>query len=117
VLGISLGKMGEVVAGKFLTAKGFKIIAQNYKCLIGEIDLIATHREKLYFIEVKTRAGLSHGWPAESVTLKKQAKLRKLALYYLSVCPHAGPVAFGVVEVLYDSLSHHYQANWIADAF
>ena len=117
MLNISLGKTGEVVAGKFLTAKGFKIIAQNYKCLIGEIDLIAVYREKLYFIEVKTRAGLSHGFPAEAVTPKKQAKLRKLALYYLANYPYTGPVAFGVVEVLYNSLTRHYQVNWIADAF
>jgi len=85
VLNISLGKAGEAVAGKFLTAKGFKIIAQNYKCLIGEIDLVATHREKLYFIEVKTRAGLTCGYPSEAVTPKKQTKLRKLALYYFFI--------------------------------
>jgi len=117
VLNLSLGKAGETVAGKFLLASGFSILDKNYKCYLGEIDLIATRRDVLYFTEVKTRTSLTHGWPAESVTLRKQNKLRKLALYYLSAQAYRGPVAFGVVEVLYNPWRRRYQVNFIPDAF
>lgn len=117
MLDISLGQAGEIVASKFLIASRFKISEQNYKCLIGEVDIIATHKEVLYFIEVKTRTSTTYGWPAEAVTPKKQHKLRQLALYYLVTHKYAGPVAFGVVEVLYNSYRRRYQVNFIRNAF
>lgn len=117
MLNLSLGKAGETVAEKFLLASNFQILAKNYKCYLGEIDLIATHRGVLYFIEVKTRTSIKRGWPAESVTLRKQNKLRRLALYYLSAGHYRGPVAFGVVEVLYQTWRRRYQVNFIPNAF
>ena len=53
MLKISLGKNGETVATKFLLANGFTIVARNYKCSLGEIDIVAKAKEMLYFIEVK----------------------------------------------------------------
>lgn len=117
MLDISLGKAGEVVASKLLIARGFKIVEQNYKCLIGEVDIIATHKETLYFVEVKTRTSTAYGWPAEAVTPKKQNKLRLLALYYLVTHKYTGPVAFGVIEVLYNIYQRRYQVNFIPHAF
>ena len=117
MLNISLGKAGEIVAGKFLVASGFKIVTQNYKCLVGEIDIVATHKDALYFIEVKTRTSLVFGWPAEAVTPRKQNKLRQLALYYLATHPYGGPVTFGVVEVLYNRYRRCYQVNFVPHAF
>ncbi len=117
MLNLSLGKAGEVIAGKFLAARGFTILERNYKCPLGEIDVVATQREVLYFIEVKTRASIAFGWPAESVTPAKQNKLRKLALYYLTTHKYNGPVAFGVIEVLYNGWHHRYKVNFIANAF
>ena len=114
---MSLGKVGEIVAGKFLVASGFKIVIQNYKCLVGEIDVVAIHRDTLYFIEVKTRTSLVFGRPAEAVTSRKQNKLRQLALYYLAVHPYGGAVTFGVVEVLYNRYQRCYQVNFVPHAF
>lgn len=117
MLNLSLGKAGEVIAGKFLAARGFTVLERNYKCPLGEVDLVAAQREVLYFIEVKTRASIAYGWPAESVTPAKQNKLRKLARYYLITRKYDGPVAFGVIEVLYNGWRRKYLVNFIANAF
>ncbi|MFH0912270.1 MAG: YraN family protein [Patescibacteria group bacterium] len=117
MLTISLGQVGEKVAGKFLVTQGFRLQATNYRCPIGEVDIIALHRGILYFIEVKTRTTTAYGWPAEAVTPTKQAKLRQIALYYLMMNKHEGVVAFGVVEVLYHEKRRCYQVNFIPHAF
>lgn len=114
---INLGKAGEIIAKKFLELEKFKIVACNYQCQIGEIDIVAYHKHILYFIEVKTRSTTDYGWPSEAVTLKKQQKLRRLSMYYLSHHPYTGPITFGVVEVLYNIWQRRYQVRLIADAF
>jgi len=55
VLKANLGKAGETIAEKFLLASGFQILEKNYKCYLGEIDLVANQRGVLYFIEVITQ--------------------------------------------------------------
>lgn len=117
MLDINLGQAGEVVAKKFLELTQFEILTCNYKCQIGEIDIIARRKNVLHFIEVKTRGSTDYGWPSEAVTPTKQRKLRLLAMYYLSTHPYAGPITFGVVEVLHDALDRRYQVQLIADAF
>jgi len=117
LLDLSLGKAGEIVAEKYLVAQKFNIVECNYRCPLGEIDLVARQREVLYFIEVKTRTSLIFGQPAEAVTSKKQHKLHQLALYYTATHKYSGPVAFGVVEVLYNQWQRHYQVNFIPHAF
>ncbi len=65
------GALGELKAEFFLKEKGYTIIARNFKCRLGEIDLIATHHDTLIFVEVKTRASLQFGQPYEAVNLHK----------------------------------------------
>lgn len=77
------GKIGEIIAAKHLEAKGFKIIAKNYKNKIGEIDLIAKDGDYLVFVEVKTRLSAAFGNPVEAVNFYKQRKIRQVALAYL----------------------------------
>lgn len=117
MLNLGLGKTGEIVATKFLLAHGFKVLIQNFRCQIGEIDIIATKENILYFIEVKTRTSTIFGRPAEAVTPKKQIKLQKLALYYVTKTNYSGPFIFGVVEVLFNQFTRHYQVNFIPNAF
>lgn len=117
MLDISLGQAGETVARKYLIAQKFNIVECNYRCLLGEIDLVASQRGVLYFIEVKTRTSLIFGRPAEAVASKKQRKLRQLALYYIATHKYSGPIAFGVAEVLYNQWQRHYQVNFIPHAF
>ena len=79
-----LGAWGEKVAATRLEADGYKIVAQNWRCQQGEIDLIARASDGLYlFVEVKTRKGRSMGKPEEALTPHKSRKLIQLAQIYL----------------------------------
>jgi putative endonuclease len=78
-----LGRAGEDLAVAALKKQGYKILARNYQTPLGEIDLIARHRGTLVFVEVKTRRSARFGQPQEAVSPKKQARLQKLADYYL----------------------------------
>ena len=78
-----LGIEGERKACKFLERSGYKILETNYHSLLGEIDIIAKDGDALCFIEVKTRASLSFGWPKESVSNRKQRKIVQVALTYI----------------------------------
>ncbi|MEW6388268.1 MAG: YraN family protein [Thermodesulfobacteriota bacterium] len=78
-----LGASGEDLAAQALKKQGYKIVERNYRTPLGEIDLIARHRGTLVFIEVKTRRSTRFGPPQDAVSPAKQARLRKLADYYL----------------------------------
>ena len=78
----SLGKQGEKAAASFLRGKGYEVIIENYRCPLGEIDLIARDGRTLVACEVKTRTGDGAGHPLESITPGKRAKLRRVAEYY-----------------------------------
>jgi putative endonuclease len=80
---IDLGKAGEEAAIEFLEGKGFRILQRNFKCALGEIDIIAKDKGTICFIEVKTRAGLNKGLPQEAITRAKQRKLSQVALSFL----------------------------------
>ena len=77
------GKVGEAIATDFLKQKGYKIIANNYKNKIGEIDIIAKDGDCLVFVEVKARMSRAFGDPAEAVNYYKQQKIRNVATLYL----------------------------------
>lgn len=114
---LSLGKAGEVIAGKLLITLGFTILECNFTCPLGEIDIIAQHQQTRYFVEVKTRSGRQFGRPSEAVTKDKQQRLRRLANYYIVTTRYGGPVAFGVVEVIHRPIDQRYQAFFIDHAF
>ncbi len=78
-----LGQAGEDLAVAALKKAGYKILARNYLTPLGEIDLVARHRGALVFVEVKTRRGARFGAPQEAVSGRKQARLQRLADYYL----------------------------------
>jgi putative endonuclease len=79
-----LGKWGESVAAIHLEAKGFEIVERNWRCDLGELDIIARFGEELIFVEVKTRQGNQMGTPEEGLTEEKSKKLFQLAQIYLS---------------------------------
>jgi putative endonuclease len=79
-----LGAWGESVAAHHLEAKGYRIVARNWRCTYGEVDLIAQAGEELVFVEVKTRRGREMGSPEEALTPAKQKKLMKLAQIYVA---------------------------------
>lgn len=95
------GQEGEQVAAAYLTARGFRILARNYRTRAGEIDIIAQTGQVIVFVEVKTRSSVDFGTPAAFVTYGKRQKLLKTALCYLhSRGADDSPARFDVVEVL-----------------
>lgn len=95
--------MGEIYANKFLIKKGYKILDKNYRCKIGEVDIIAKDKEYLVFIEVKTRYSLKYGYPCESVTKWKQKNIIRVAQHYLKKKDlYNQSIRFDVIEILID---------------
>ena len=94
-----LGRWGEQQVAEDLRRKGWRIVAQNYRCRMGEIDIIAENRTYLAFVEVKLRKNDSYGRPAEAVTRSKQEKLRAAAELYLTEHPTTRQPRFDVAEV------------------
>jgi putative endonuclease len=80
---LDLGKLGEELALKKVERLGYKCIARNYRCALGEIDLIAKDGDCLVFIEIKTRRGRSLGSIKEVIDKRKKRQLSKVALAYL----------------------------------
>lgn len=112
-----LGRWGEERAAEYLHKKGLNIIEHNYRCSIGEMDLIAYHGNTLVFVEIKTRRSLSFGLPAESVTSKKQKKYFKIAQCYMKEKGIKDVnCRFDVVEVMVNS-DGSCQFNHIINAF
>jgi len=95
-----LGRLGEALAATLLESAGLRVVARNWRCRDGEIDLVATGPGLLVFCEVKARRGHGYGSPAAAVTPAKQARLRRLAAAFLaaSPTPHCR-VRFDVVAV------------------
>jgi len=79
------GKKGENIAVSFLKKKGFQILETNFRCMFGEIDIIASENGEYVFIEVKTRTSGELGYPEQAVGITKQRKISQVALYYLQV--------------------------------
>ncbi|MBA3720690.1 MAG: YraN family protein [Nocardioidaceae bacterium] len=101
VVRAALGAFGEEVAARHLVTKGMAILDRNWRCDIGEIDLVARDRDVLVVCEVKTRRGLGFGTPADAVTWDKLSRLRRLAARWLVEHPvGAVEVRIDVVEVL-----------------
>ena len=79
-----LGRGGEQIAEKYLIKKGYRLVERNYRCPLGELDLIALDRRVIVFVEVKTRVDDSYGPPLEAVHPRKQQKMIGAAQYFLS---------------------------------
>lgn len=77
------GKKGEIIAANYLKKRGYKILENNYKNKIGEIDIIAKDKNYLVFVEVKTRTSRMLGDPLEAIDEQKQFKIRQVATMYL----------------------------------
>ena len=79
----SLGKQGEDYTARLLQEAGLRLIARNYRCPKGEMDLIARDAETLVFIEVRTRQSSFRGWGEESITKRKSQRLQAIASFYV----------------------------------
>ena len=80
----ALGQRGEQAAAEYLAGSGFRILARNWRCAEGEIDIVAVERHTLVVCEVKTRSSDRRGTPLESVSRAKRNRLRRLAIRWLT---------------------------------
>ena len=78
-----LGQRGEQLAADYLQQQGYRLTERNYRCRLGEIDLIAWDAQTLVFIEVKTKGHLQFGVPQSMVTRSKQQKIVRVAMVYV----------------------------------
>lgn len=105
------GKQGEEHAANFLKKNGYKILDRNYRCRLGEIDLIAGKNGMVVFVEVKLRKNDRFAGAMEAVNFSKQQKLRKTALLWLAEKQSSAPCRFDVVEVYTESGRIHHIPN------
>ncbi|HHV36046.1 MAG TPA: YraN family protein [Syntrophomonadaceae bacterium] len=104
----NLGILGEEMALSFLSGLGYHLLERNYRCRLGEIDLVMLDGECLVFIEVKARRSTLYGAPQEAVGAVKQARIRRLAEHYL-LCKCDGDyhLRFDVVAVSFKKSGNH----------
>ncbi len=100
---VALGQWGEQLAADHLISLGMQVLARNWRCELGELDLVARDGDgTVVFVEVKTRAGTGFGEPAEAVGRVKARKLRTLACRWLLEHrpPGASELRFDVVAIV-----------------
>lgn len=101
------GAQGEVAARAFLESKGAKILEMNWRRPTGEIDIIARQGKTLLFVEVKRRATLRYGRPAEAVDRAKQSHILRTAMLFVQERGLSdAPMRFDVIEILPDEIRH-----------
>ena len=114
----AIGIFGEVQAKAYLVKNKYKVIAKNFKCRFGEIDLVARDvaNNEIVFIEVKTRHNAEYGNPAESVDYRKRKHIYKTAEYFLHVYKlEKELVRIDIIEVYIDG-NKGYEINHIKQA-
>ncbi|HEY2429405.1 MAG TPA: YraN family protein [Acidimicrobiales bacterium] len=96
-----LGRSGEAAAAEWYARQGYEILARNWRCRDGELDLIVAKARQIVFCEVKTRTSDAFGMPAESVTRSKQMRIRRLAARWLEDAPtRPRAIRFDVASVM-----------------
>lgn len=103
----AVGTKFEQEAAKFLEDQGYQILCSNFRCKIGEIDLIAKDNGYLCFIEVKFRSGTSKGYPSEAITPNKIRRITRTAEFYMLLhkIPQNTPCRFDAVVILDKEIS------------
>jgi putative endonuclease len=110
---LNRGAEAEALAAAFLEARGLKIVTRNYRCRMGEIDLIARDGPTTVFVEVRHRASQSFGGAAASITAAKRLKLLKAARHYMSRLRTFPQCRFDALLIEGDPP----RIEWIRDAF
>ncbi|HEV7394545.1 MAG TPA: YraN family protein [Burkholderiales bacterium] len=107
------GVEAEAMAAAFLESQGLTILARNYRCRLGEIDLIARDLEATVFVEVRSRASSSFGGAGASITAAKRQRLLKAARHYISRQRTVPQCRFDALLIEGDPP----RIEWLRDAF
>lgn len=106
------GRHGEDRACEYLRSLGYRIVERNFRCRLGEIDIVTNDGRTLVFVEVRTRTSGRHGSALETVTGPKQHRIARVASYYLSMRrPRYDACRFDVVGITANEIEH------VKDAF
>lgn len=101
---VELGRRAEAMAEEFLRTHRYTIVARNYRCRAGEIDLVALDGSVIVFVEVRCRSSITFGTPLESVDGRKQARVGRVAEHFLSARRwHDRDARFDVIGVRFDA--------------
>lgn len=95
----NLGDKGEELASKYLARRGYRILERQYRCQLGEIDIIASKRDFIVFVEVKTRFNNDYGTPASAVSYMKRKRIIQIASIYMERYPDKS-ARFDIVEII-----------------
>jgi putative endonuclease len=112
------GRLGEELALSYLFGQGYGLLARNYRCMLGEIDLIVSKGELIVFVEVRSLRSSRFGIPQESVRSAKQDRVRRVAQHYLKgQAQWDRPLRFDVVAIVIGSNDQVVTLNHIQAAF
>lgn len=110
-----IGRVAEEKALDYLSNLGFKLVVKNYRCPLGEVDLIMRDKEYLVFIEVRARGNMSYGGGVASITYAKRQKIIKTTSHFIikNKLQNKHPLRFDVISI--DGQCG--TILWIKDAF
>ncbi len=102
-----VGKKYELKAINYLKNKNYEILNHQFRCKIGEIDIICYKNNVIIFVEVKYRKNINNGYPREAVNFVKQSKIRKVAEYYILKNKVVNKdFRFDVIEIIGEEIEH-----------
>jgi len=114
----ALGKAGEEAGAAWLESRGMRVIERNFRCRLGEIDIIGEMDNMTVIVEVRGRSSDKWGIAAESVNYDKQRKLRRLATYYMCHMGKADEAyRIDVLSLRYGADGDPVEFQWIKSAF
>lgn len=111
------GILGEVMAARLLRDAGYTLLAANFSCRFGELDIVASTGDVVAVIEVKSRLENSLFAPAAAVTADKIRKIKLATQVYIKSVGYEGLVRFDVIEVLFDEQINPTKINHIINCF
>jgi len=113
-----LGKQGEKLARKHLEQKGYKVLTSNFRCRLGEIDIIAKDKHIVVFVEVRTVKSAVFGPAYNTVTYPKQKQVKRVALFYISKHNLVNTqFRFDVIGITVNQKTGDHQLDHIENAF
>ncbi|KYH29901.1 MULTISPECIES: YraN family protein [Clostridium] len=116
----NIGNYGEDLSVKYLSNLGYKILNRNFRCKLGEIDIISMLESdnRICFTEVKSRYNSLYGFPFEAITYRKIKRIKAAAKFYIMVNNLKNlDFRFDVIEVVFNNSNDSYCLNLIENAF
>jgi putative endonuclease len=111
---IKHGAQAEQLAAQYIQQQGLKLIVQNYRCRLGEIDLIMQDGTTLPFIEVRLRSNANFGGAAASIDVRKQQRIIRTAQQYLANPVRTPPCRFDAILL---QVMRGHTMQWLKNAF